>query len=99
MVGIIQWANDGVTIASDDLEGCGNGRHSVSEEVSAEAWFLGSGPVRGRSPVEGVCLPFIHRYVRPFVPPPSWLPLLVRPGLRPSQQGLAIRTEDKQTYG
>ena len=58
--------------------------------------FLGSGPDRGRSPVEWGEIPFVHLFVRPSVPPlwlalkPYWLAL--RPcwlALRPLQ--LALR--------
>ena len=47
--------------------------------------FLGSGPDRGRSPVEWGDFPFVRSFVRPFVRPPLWA---IQPGLRPSQPGL-----------
>ena len=36
-------------------------------------WFLGSGPDRGRSPVEWGDFLFVHPFVRPS--PPAWLAL------------------------
>jgi len=46
---------------------------------------LGSGPDRGRSPVEWGDFPFVRSYVRTYVRPPLWA---IQPGLRPSQPGL-----------
>ena len=45
----------------------------------------GSGPDRGRSPVEWGDFPFVRSYVRTYVRPPLWA---IQPGLRPRQPGL-----------
>ena len=53
---------------------------------SSSCSFLGSGPDRGRSPVEWGDFLFVRPFVRPFHCPS---PLLtIQPGLRPSQPGL-----------
>ena len=49
--------------------------------------FLGSGPDRGRSPVEWGDFPYVRPYVRTSVPP-LWA---IQPGLRLSQSGLRLR--------
>ena len=49
----------------------------------------GSGPDRGRSPVEWGDFPSVRPFVRPFVHPSVHSPLLaIQPGLRPSQPDL-----------
>ena len=51
------------------------------------AWFLGSGPDRGRSPVEWGDFPSVRTSVRPSIPPLKG-PRASQAGLRPSQSGL-----------
>ena len=45
----------------------------------------GSGPDRGRSPVEWGDFPYVRPFIRLSVRPPLWA---IQPGLRPSQPGL-----------
>ena len=48
----------------------------------------GSGPDRGRSPVEWGDFPFVHSSVRPSVDSPLWA---IHPGLSPSQPSLRLQ--------
>ena len=57
----------------------------MQPQVPIPATFLGSGPDRGRSPVEWGDFPFVRPFVRSSVRPPLWAS---QPGLRPSQPGL-----------
>ena len=68
-------------------------RHQMVSGSLALLYFLlgfhggrqGSGPDRGRSPVEWGDFPSVRTFVCLFVHPPLWA---IQPGLRPSQPGL-----------
>ena len=67
------------------------GRERMQKENIKVPSFLGSGPDRGRSPVEWEDFPFVRPSVRPYVRPS--IPSLEGPrasqaGLRPIQPGL-----------